>query len=395
VSDRSGAGPAGAPRPDVLVAGGGVIGLACARELARRGLAVELLERDLPGAGASAAAAGLIAPLAEVPEPGPLLDACLEARDAWPGWLAALEEESGREIEHDDSGALLVARDAAEEAHIDRMAAAARRLGEPVEEVTPEWVLRQVPDLTPEVGRCLLLPGELRVDNPALCGALAAAAAAAGVVVRPGARIDRIDRVTAGAAGGVRVKGRENGVPFAREAPLLVLAAGAWSGAVPGLPELPVGPLRGQMLRIEGVGWPWRGSVRGPVDYAVRRGAEGLLVGATVEEAGFEVHPTPEGLHRLLGFALDLFPGLAGRPVSRIWAGLRPGSADDLPLVGRIDSPGGLPVLVATGHFRNGLLLAPWTAGRIAELALDPGLDDRRHPFSPTRFAARARPGGR
>jgi glycine oxidase len=365
---------ASAPRPDVLVLGGGIVGLACARELARRGFAVELVERDRPGAGASSAAAGLLAVLAEPPEDGPLFAAQREARDEWPAWLAEVEAESGAKVERDDSGALLLSLSEADEAHLTAIEAAARRHGEPIEEVPLDRLRAWVPDVSPAARRCLRLPGELRFDNPACCAALAEAAARAGAAIRTGVEVSAVEL----RADSVRVLGREG---FAREAGLLVLAAGAWSARLPGLPPLPVKPMRGQVLRLEGVAWPWRGSVRGAAEYVVRRGAASLLVGSTVEDAGYAPWPTPEGLHRLLGFALDAFPGLAGPPVGASWAGLRPGTEDGLPLVGRLP---GLPVLAATGHFRNGLLLAPWTARRIADLAAG-AADD--HPFSPARLA--------
>jgi glycine oxidase len=163
---------------------------------------------------------------------------------------------------------------------------------------------------------------------------------------------------------------------------LLVLAAGAWSGLIPELPPLPVRPVRGQMLLLGGIEWPWSGIVRRGASYTVRRGATGLLVGSTLENAGFDKHNTVEGVEGLLAFFRELFPYLGHARLETVWAGLRPGTADGLPILGPFP---GWPVLAATGHYRNGILLAPWTAQEVARLAF--GRDETEVPaFSPRRF---------
>lgn len=362
--------------PDVLIAGGGIIGLACARELALAGFRVELLERLSAGNEASLAAAGMLSPLAEIPTPGPLLDACRASRDLWLSWSPALAGETGLGIEHDTSGTLLVALDEREEAWLDQVAAGARGLGELVEEIDGGALSRWVPDVSPGVRRSLLLPGEHRVDNVQACTVLAIAARKAGAVITHGVEVERIER----SGDGVRLVCQDRD----REAALLVLAAGAWSGHVAGLPPLPVRPVRGQMLLLGGVDWPWNGSLRGPHGYAVRRGATGLLVGATVEEAGFAAVNTVAGIEELLRFTRHALPGLDRARLETTWAGLRPGTPDGLPLLGWVPR---WPVLAATGHFRNGILLAPWTAREIARLATF-GPQEETGPFSPGRFLA-------
>lgn len=363
---------------DVVVMGGGIIGLACAHELAKAGLKVEVLERREAGAEASLAAAGMLAPLAESPQPGPFFDACRASRDLWVAWAAALAEETGMSIEHDASGSLVVALDSTEEPELEALATAARALGEAVEEIEPETLARWVPDISPAVRLTLRLPGDHRVDNVQACAVLAAAATRAGVKLTYDFEVQRVER----AGDGVRVTGKHG----RRDADRLVLAAGAWSGRIPGLPILPVRPVRGQIVLLAGVDWPWGGSVRGLHAYAVRRGVTGLLVGSTMEEAGFDNHPTLAGTEDLLAFARRTFPGLAGARMDAVWSGLRPGTPDDLPLLGPL--PGWSNVLAATGHFRNGILLAPWTAREIAAQVIGGADGDGQSlaPFSPSRF---------
>lgn len=360
---------------DVLVVGGGIIGLACARELVRAGKRVEVLERLPAGAAASMAAAGMLAPLAEVPRPGPFLVACRASRDLWPGWVAALSEETGLSIELDTNGTLLVALDAGEEEHLEAVAAAAEAVGELVEEIGHDHFRQWVPDASPGVRRVLRIAGDHRVDNVQACAVLATAALAAGVTVSYGFEVERIERTR----GGVRVSSGGD----IREAEILVLAAGAWSGQIPGLPVLPVRPVRGQMLLLQGVDWPWRGCLRGRHGYAVRRGEASLLVGATTEEAGFFCYPTVAGIESLLAFTRHVLPGLDTARLETVWAGLRPGTPDDLPLIGFLP---GWPILVATGHFRNGILLAPWTAREVARQAAGLEPSPEAAGFSPTRF---------
>jgi glycine oxidase len=366
-------------KPDVLILGGGIIGLACARELALAGLNVEVLERRPAGAEASLAAAGMLAPLTEAQEPGPFFDACRESRNLWASWAASLSEESGLSVEHDMSGSLVVALDPEDEPVLEELAAAARKLGEAVEEIEPETLARWVPDIAPSVRSALRLLGDHRVDNVQACAALAVAAANAGAHVTYGFEVIWVER----SGDGVRVKSK-NGT---REAARLVLAGGAWSGRIPGLPALPVRPVRGQMVLLGGVQWPWQGSVRGVHTYAVRRGLTGLLIGSTTEEAGFDAHPTLAGIEDLLAFARRTFPGLAGARLETVWAGLRPGTPDDLPILGPL--PGWPAVLAATGHFRNGILLAPWTAREVVRM-LEEGTDAAASPFSPARFTRAA-----
>lgn len=364
---------------DVLVLGGGVIGLACARELARRGASVRLLERGSVGREASAAAGGMLAPLSEVRVSGPLFAACRASRDRWPEWLAAVVAAAGRSVEYDDSGALITARDRPEElAVLDEMAAAARELGEPSRPVELAELFGQVPDLTRETVRALHLPGEHRVDNVELCRVLRRAAEAAGVEVVEGARAVAARREGASMAVELADGSRQS-------AAAALLAGGAWSGGIEGVDPLPVRPVRGQMLRVAGVEWPWSGCVRMlGIRYAIRRGAGDLLFGATLEEAGFAAGPTVAGLGELLAHFREAFPSLVEARVTDVWSGWRPGTPDELPVLGRYRD---WPLWIAAGHYRNGILLAPWTAATLTPWVLGAADEPAGHAFAWSRFA--------
>jgi glycine oxidase len=404
--------------PDVVVLGGGIIGLACARELAGAGMRVELLERQHQGAAASKAAAGLLAPLFEADCPAPLLAACRASRDLWQLWAPELEAETGAGVDYDRSGALQFALDDDDEAALAHAAAAARRLGEPAEEITVGELRRRTPGVAAGVRLAMHFAGEHRVDNIRVCAALTAACQRRGVALRYAVRVfgvRAVKAVTRPAAGAAPLTGTAGTVSTAGtvatvrgqtvrvetdagriEAGALVLAAGAWSGQIPGLPALPVRPVRGQMALLGAVGWPWKGSSRRRQVYLVRRGDSDLLVGSTVEEAGFRSQPTVAGIAGLLELARQSYPELGEARLEAAWAGLRPGSADDLPIVGWLP---GWPALAATGHFRSGILLAPWTARQVGRLAAGAaaagganptaGDEESLRAFSPERFSAR------
>ncbi|HEY0515029.1 MAG TPA: glycine oxidase ThiO [Thermoanaerobaculia bacterium] len=360
--------------PDILILGGGIIGLACARELALRGLRVEIVERLPAGAEASMAAAGMLAPLTESTDPGPFFEACRASLGLWGPWVAALESETGLSVDYDTSGTLLVALTEEDDAEVERTVRVARELGEQADDMDAAALRHWVPDVSPDVRRVVHLASEHRVDNVQLCAVLAQGLQKLGVTTHYHSEVVSIERRPGGTVLAI-------GHHWRKEARLLVLAAGAWSGLLPDLPQLPLRPVRGQMVMLGGVEWPWSGSVRQGHAYAVRRGATGLLIGATVEEAGFEKHNTLGGVEDLLAFARRLFPGLERARLETIWSGLRPGTPDNLPIVGALP---GWPILAATGHFRNGILLAPWTAREVARLALTK--EDEIPEFSPRRF---------
>jgi glycine oxidase len=362
------------PRAETLVVGAGIIGLACARALHDAGHHVAVLDSGPAGAGASTAAAGLLSPLFEAPS-GPLADACFEARDLWQTWASELAEESGLDLGYDRTGALVPELEDNAAALAEWRSKAASR-GEPVCELSRADLEALLPDLTSAATRGLLLPGEHRVDNVQTVLALLAALEQRGVSIASNQRVERVST----REGGVTVVGGG----FRREAERLLLAAGAWSGTIDGLPIRGIKPVRGQMLRFEELPWGFSGSIRDGHLYAVRRGRSSLLVGATVEDVGFDRTTTEAGISALRSFAARLFPRLAAAPETSRWAGLRPGTLDDLPILGPLED---LPVVVATGHYRNGILLAPWTARVVDALFSGVIKPTDLRPFSPARFA--------
>jgi glycine oxidase len=347
---------------DALIVGAGVIGLACAWRAATRGLDVLVLERARPGAGASDVAAGMLAPVAEATwGEEMLLDLALESHRLWPRFAAELAEGADREIGFLGLGALHVALDRDEAAELRRRFALMGSL-----DLAAEWLLpRSCRELEPGLGAVaggVLAPHEAAVDPRALVAALATAFESAGGRIEA-AEVD----------GSILESGRLAGVRTAdgrrHRAAATVLAAGAWSSAdwLPAAARPPIRPVKGQILTL-----------RGPADepvcerivvtervYLVPRGDGRLVVGATVEERGFDLRVTAGGVHELLREAYRALPDVAELELVETAAGLRPATPDNLPLIG----PGTIDGLVlATGHYRNGILLAPITAERVLAL---------------------------
>jgi glycine oxidase len=363
---------------DVLVVGGGVIGCALARELAGRGARVALAERGRIGGEASSAAAGLLTPQAESMTRGPLFDAGLSSRSLYPGWIRTLEEETGDEVGYRKTGALVCAFTEHEERRLERGLAWQREASLPVDvyeaAAIPATLRRHV---SPRVRRALFFPEEAFVHCPRLMAALARSLELRGVTVHTG-RTVRALRVQAG-----RCRGAETQTgPL--EADAVVDAAGAWAGLLEGLPwELPVRPVRGQIVALRSEDPP-PAVVQSEDVYLVPRSDGKLLAGATVEEAGFRKEVTADGVAGLLAAALRLSPGVSGASFDSAWAGLRPGSPDGLPILGESGLPG---LWLAAGHFRNGVLLAPWTARALADCIAGAPVPDLA-PFSPERLAS-------
>lgn len=343
---------------DVVIVGGGVIGCAIARRAARDGLSVVVLERGTPGMEASWAAAGMLSPLAEADAPGPFLDLLLAARELYPPYAAALREETGIDVGYGDAGTLYAALREEDEAELRHRWTWQSAAGLPVERLTAEEAREAEPALSPAVRMALRFPGDHQVDNRALGTALWSAAARAGADFRLGAHAVRLLR-EGGRATGVECAGGERVTAGA-----VVLAGGAWAGRMDGLPRpLPVEPVHGQLLALETVPPLFRHVVDSPRCYLVPRAGGRVIAGATVERTGDRKAVTPWGLRRLIDGAVEIAPALEHAPLAEAWSGLRPGTPDGFPVLGPDPD---LPNLVyATGHYRNGILLAPLTGERV------------------------------
>jgi glycine oxidase len=379
-------------RADVLVVGGGIIGLAVAWRARQRGMSVTLLERDAIGAGTSRVAAGMLAPVAEVEfgESGRrLLELGLRSAEMWPAFAAELEDASGVDVGLMRRGTLLVARDDDEARELERQLAFRRSLGVSVERLRPSEAREREPALAPTVRLALAAPDDHSVDPRPVLAALRRACVSEGVRLREHAHVQGLDlddvgaRVTGVAlAGGERVFGGQ-----------VVIAAGAWSGQLAGLPSealVPVRPVKGQILRLRDPEGPGllRSAVRFEGGYLLPRADGGYVLGATVEERGFELTPTAGAVHDLLREAHELVPGVSELQIEELSVGLRPGTPDNAPAIG----PGALEGLAwATGHHRNGVLLAPLTAELLAGLLAGAGASPDSAPLldacAPARFA--------
>lgn len=366
---------------DLLVVGGGVIGLSVAWEAARRGLTVTVLERDLAGSGTSRVAAGMLAPVAEVEfgEAGRrLLDLGLRSAALWPGFAERLAERSGIDVGLRRTGTLLLAADDDEAAELERQLEFRRSLGLNVSRLAPSAARELEPALAPALRMALEVPDDHAVDPRLVLAALRHACEADGVLLRErepvlAVELDVPRGEASRPAGGERVTGVTLASGERLGAGTVVLAAGPWSSGVDGLPaqaRVPVRPVKGQILLLrdpEGPGLLDR-VLRYAGGYVVPRGDGRYVLGATVEERGFELGATAGGVYELLRDAHELLPGIAELEIDELSTGLRPGTPDNLPAIGRGAFDG---LLWATGHHRNGILLAPLTAALIVSL-LDP-----------------------
>jgi glycine oxidase len=343
--------------PDVVVVGGGVIGLAVAWRAAQRGLAVRVIERGELGGGASYVAAGMLAPVTEA-DPGELalLELGLRSAAEWPAFAAELTEASGHDPGLRRCGALVVARDRDEAEALERELELRRELGLGVERLRPSAARRLEPALAPTIRLALAVPGDHATDPRATVAALAEAGRRVGVDLCTGVTVERIECEGAKIAG-VRLTGGE-----VVAAGRVVVAGGAWSGAVGGLPEISLRPVKGQILRLRDPHGPGLLDriVRFEGGYLVPRGDGRYVLGATTEERGFDTTVTVGGLYELLRDAGELVPGIHELVVEESAAGLRPATPDNAPLLGEDPEIEGLHW--ATGHHRNGILLAPATA---------------------------------
>ncbi|MGY4903899.1 glycine oxidase ThiO [Streptomyces sp. 900116325] len=380
------------PGSDVLVIGGGIIGLVTAWRAAQRGLRTAVVDPD-PGGGAARVAAGMLAAVTELHYGEQMLLGLNVASAArYPAFAAELEAASGQDIGFRACGTLAVALDADDRAHLRELHALQHRSGLQSEWLTGRECRRLEPMLAPGVRGGLRVDGDHQVDPRRLATALLTACERAGVVFHRD-RAERLVVVRDRAAGAVLAAGTE------LAADQIVLAAGSLSGRLAGLPAEvvpPVRPVKGQVLRltVPAAYAPFltrtvRAVVRGSHVYLVPRENGELVVGATSEEMGWDTTVTAGGVYELLRDAHELVPGITELPLTETRAGLRPASPDNAPLLGPTALPG---LHLATGHHRNGVLLTPVTGDAMAELLTTGDLPAVARPFAPGRFAPAAVP---
>lgn len=350
---------------DAVVVGGGVIGLSCAWRLVQRGCRVAVVEKSSPPAGATRVAAGMLAPVGELTFGEPeLLKMTLAAAARYPDFVAELEAASGASTGYCRDGALHIALDRDEAAELRRVHMLQRSLGLGAEWLPPRSCRELEPGLTPSFNGGVHAPGEAAIDPRALADALVRALDAERAELQLETEVTEA-LLEGGRIAGVRTAGGEE-----LRAPAIVLATGAWSGGAGWLPEHarpPVRPVKGQVLELRSRdGSPLcKRIIASERVYLVPRPDGRLIVGATVEEQGFDTAITAGGVHELLREAYRLLPEVAEMELVEAAAGLRPGTPDNLPLIGAAPFEG---LLWATGHFRNGILLAPLTADGVAAL---------------------------
>jgi glycine oxidase len=382
---------------DAVVVGGGLIGLSIAFELRRRGIDAIVVEAGVPGSGATRVAAGMLAPVGELDfgEPA-LLELNLASAGLYPDFVEAVEASSGGGVDYRRVGGLHVALDRDEAAELKRVLELQLSLGLSSRWLGPGASRVLEPGLAPGLNGSVLVEGDGIVDPRALAASLLVGLEREGVTVLTGTRVVELE-VDRDRVRGVRL---DDGSTIATGT--VIAAAGAESGRSSWLPERdrpPVRPVKGQVVEL-------RGAPEDPVCnrilaservYLVPRTDGRLILGATVEELGFDTSVTAGGIHELLREAYRLLPDVAEMEFVAATAGLRPGTPDNLPVIGPTSTPG---LIMATGHYRNGILLAPVTAQAVADMVKSgAGPDDEAEgpisAASPARFSRAATVGDR
>jgi glycine oxidase len=343
---------------DVIIVGGGIIGCSIALRLAERGIKVTVIERGRIGCEASRAGAGMLTPQTEATEPGPFFDLCMRSLGLYPDFAAHVAELSGIDPERRAEGTLAVALTEADRAESGQWTSWQKAAGLALEHIDSDLLRKIEPSVARHAACAVFIPGDNQIENRRLMDGLAVAIRRLDVEVIEGRGADSL----------VVERSRVTGVVCEGE-PLLagsvVISAGCWSGELleaVGI-NLKVIPARGQMLALKGDGMPINCVLHSSDCYLVPRSDGRVLVGATVEYVGFRKAVTAAGIRSLLASAVELVPALSAFEIVESWSGLRPDTVDHLPVLG----PSGVEGLtLATGHFRNGILLAPLTAELIA-----------------------------
>jgi len=369
--------------PDVVVIGGGVIGLTIARALAHRGAGeICLIERASLGHEASFAAAGMLAPQAEANSQDDFFRLACQSRDLYPDFASSLYDETGIDVELDTTGTLHIALSYHDLVEIEKRYDWQTAAGLEVEKLTASQALELEPCISQSVRGALRFPHDLQVENRRLLSALANSVAKLGVTVLSGTTVES-----------VKIERDEvRGVHTLRgfiSCPNVVVAAGTWSSLLKlSQPSekraMMVDPVRGQMISFDARPQLTRHVIYSTRGYIVPRRDGRLLAGSTSEHAGFAKQVTAGGISAILQHAQEISPSVSALPIVDTWAGLRPRAPDSLPVLGPCDEIGGL--FYATGHYRNGILLAPVTGDLIAEAVVTGVSSPLLGPFSPSRF---------
>lgn len=340
-----------------VVVGGGIIGCSIARGLAREGIAVTVVDRAKLGREASYDAAGMLAPQTEAESAGVFLDLCLESRALYPAFVEELYAEIGASVGYRDDGTFLVAFNEDEAARLRETAARHAELGLEATLHTPADARLVEPAIAPSARLVLSIPGDHQVDNRRLVEALVLSCFKLGVTIVENTPVRSLARDEGGRVCGVETTdGRI-------DADLVVVAAGSWSNYVEGF-AVPVEPVKGQMLMLELAAPLFRRVLRSERCYVVPRLDGRVLIGATMERVGFDKTVSATDVGVLLEAARQIAPSLAGALGGEAWAGLRPATPDGIPAIGIVEDG----LVAATGHFRNGILLAPVTAAIVTRL---------------------------
>jgi glycine oxidase len=358
------------PSYDVVVVGGGIVGLSCAAAASRAGLKVAVVERGRAGREASWAAAGVLTPIHLADYPEPLANLAAFSLGLYPDFVEGAREASGIDPEFAPSGALMVELDEEDEGRGRKLLAWKKKNNQPAERLSAREARSIEPALSARVRGAVLLPDVGQVRNNRLCRALVLALRRAGV--------DLLEESPCAEAGRgiVRIPGRR------LEAGRVVIATGAWTAE---LAQAPVRPVRGQMLLAEGPPGFLLHIVIHKDQYLVPRLDGRILAGSTMEEAGFDKRVTMRGVEFLARRAAEICPAVSGLSWAGAWAGLRPGVADRIPYIAPL--PSDARTIVASGHFRNGILLAPATASMVVSMILG-----TPSPVDPAPFGFRSRP---
>jgi glycine oxidase len=362
---------------DVAIAGGGLIGGAIALELAQAGLRVGVFDRAEPGREASWASAGILSPAPENPSAIPMVPLGRASLALYPEFVASVEEISGQRVGFRPKGTIeaLFSADAVRE--LSTVIALHHGLGLKAEPLRPEDARELEPALSPELGAAALRPDEASVDNRLLTHAVLTAAQGSGVEIFAGCAVEGIWRES-GRCAGLRMRGENVAAKWT------VVAAGAFSSQIDGAQVYaPVRPAKGQILALRAEGLKMERVLWSDKIYLVPRDDGRIVAGATVEYVGFEKGVTAGGVATVLAGVIELAPGLAGARIDETWSGLRPDTPDHLPILGPTDVDG---LLMATGHFRSGVLLTPITARLLRECITLQRVSLDWERFSPLRF---------